>query len=60
MTVYFVNELRKSYSYGMNGQVDGYLAPVKFLKDHDAIRKMIGYRGDIVVIDSKGNEYVGN
>lgn len=59
MTVYFVKELHKSYSYGINGKVDGYLAPVKFLKDHNAIRKMIGYNGPIIIIDSEGN-HVGN
>lgn len=55
MTVYFVKELRKSYSYGMNGKVDGYLAPMRFIRDHAAIRKMIGYSGRIIVIDSEGN-----
>ena len=55
MNVYAVREVRKTYAYGENGKVHGYICPESFLKDHNAIRKMIGYNGPIVIIDSEGN-----
>lgn len=59
MNVYAAKEVRKVYSYGENGKIHGYICPVSFLKDHNAIRKMIGYSGTIIVLDSEGN-HVGN
>lgn len=55
MNVYAAREVRKTYAYGENGKVHGYICPVSFLKDHNAIRKMIGYNGPIIIIDSEGN-----
>lgn len=59
MNVYAAKEVRKVYSYGENGKIHGYIAPVAMIKDHNAIRKMIGYNGPIIIIDSEGN-HVGN
>lgn len=55
MNVYFAGGISKTYAYGENGKIHGYIAPRKLLQDHNAIRKMIGYSGPIVVIDSEGN-----
>ena len=55
MNVYAAREVRKTYAYGENGKVHGYICPVSFLKDRNAIRKMIGYSGPIVILDSEGN-----
>lgn len=54
MTVYFTEEVRKSYPYGERGTVHGYIAPAAWATDHNAIRRMIGYSGPILVLDSKG------
>lgn len=59
MNVYFAAEVSKTYAYG-NGKVEGYIAPVKLINRPKALQKMIGYSGPIVIIDSKGKEYVGN
>lgn len=59
MNVYAAKEVRKVYSYGENGKIHGYICPVSFLRDKNAIRKMIGYSGPIIIIDSEGN-HVGN
>lgn len=59
MNVYAAREVRKVYPYGENGKVHGYIAPVAMINDHNAIRKMIGYDGPIIIIDSEGNN-VGN
>ena len=55
MNVYAAKEVRKVYPYGENGKIHGYIFPVSFLKDHNSIRKMIGYNGPIIIIDSEGN-----
>ena len=55
MNVYAAREVRKTYAYGENGKVHGYIMPIGFLQDHNAIRKMIGYNGPIIIIDSEGN-----
>lgn len=55
MNVYAAKEVHKVYPYGENGKVHGYICPESFLKDHNAIRKMIGYNGPIIIIDSEGN-----
>lgn len=55
MNVYAAREVRKTYAYGENGKVHGYIMPNGFLQNHDAIRKMIGYSGKIIIIDSEGN-----
>ena len=54
MTVYAAKEVRKVYSYGENGKIHGYIAPVAMIKDHNAIRKMIGWKGSVVIVDSEG------
>ena len=54
MNVYAAREVRKTYAYGENGKVHGYICPVSFLKDHNAIRKMIGWKGSVVIVDSEG------
>lgn len=55
MNVYFAGGIRKTYSFGAAGKIHGYIAPVAMKNNHNAIRKMIGYSGPIVVIDSEGN-----
>lgn len=55
MNVYAAKEVRKVYPYGKNGKVHGYICPASILKNHRAIRKMIGYDGPIIIIDSEGN-----
>lgn len=55
MNVYAAKEVRKVYPYGENGKIHGYIIPVSFLQNHNAIRKMIGYNGPIIIIDSEGN-----
>lgn len=55
MNVYAAREVSKAYAYGENGKVHGYICPVSFLRDHNAIRRMIGYDGPIIIIDSEGN-----
>lgn len=55
VNVYAAKEVRKVYPYGENGKVHGYICPESFLKDHNAIRKMIGYSGPIIIVDSEGN-----
>ena len=55
MNVYAAKEVHKVYPYGENGKVHGYICPESFLKDHNTIRKMIGYNGPIIIIDSEGN-----
>lgn len=55
MNVYAAREVRKTYAYGENGKIHGYICPEPFLKDHSAIRRMIGYDGPIIIIDSEGN-----
>lgn len=59
INVYFAAEVSKTYAYG-NGKIDGYIAPVKLINNRKALQKMIGYGKPIVLIDSEGNEYVGN
>ena len=54
MNVYAAREVRKTYAYGENGKVHGYIMPESFLKDHNAIRKMIGWKGSVVIVDSEG------
>lgn len=55
MNVYAAREVKKTYAYGENGKVHGYIMPIGLLQNHNAIRKMIGYSGRIIVIDSEGN-----
>lgn len=55
MHVYAAKEVRKVYPYGENGKIHGYICPVSLLSDHNAIRKMIGYSGPIIIVDSEGN-----
>lgn len=54
MNVYAAREVRKTYAYGSNGKVEGYIMPTGFLQDHNAIRKMIGWKGSVVIVDSEG------
>lgn len=60
INVYFAAEVSRTHAYGNGSTIDGYIAPVKLINNTKALQRMIGYRGNIVVIDSKGNEYVGN
>ena len=57
--VYFTNGVITHHAYGENGKIHGYIAPVKYITNHDAIKRMIGYSGKIVIIDRGGMEYVG-
>lgn len=59
INVYFAGGISGTYAYGENGSIHGYIAPVNMLHNHKAIRKMIGYSGTIIVLDSEGN-HVGN
>lgn len=60
INVYFAAEVSKTYAYGHNGKVEGYIAPIKLINQPKAIQAMIGYHKPIVIIDSKGNEYVAD
>ena len=55
INVYFAGGIRGTYAYGENGSIHGYIAPVNMLHNHKAIRKMIGYNGTIIVLDSERN-----
>lgn len=53
-TVYFTKEVSRSYAYGDGDTIHGYIAPTEFIHDRQLIKRMIGYRGTILVISSTG------
>lgn len=54
LNVYFTNAVSNHYAYGDGMAVSGYIAPARYLKSKRSICEMIGYSGDIVIIDSEG------